>query len=132
MSERRENGSWIIKNPDGSFGFQEFPSTWTSSPCLISQPPDLWPPLGAVAMFHTHPYAKGELLTECPRQELPGGGSWFMNYNGESSINDDKIIADLRQKGASVVGIIADANHIVAFDGTGTPAGTINVDRCGY
>jgi hypothetical protein len=131
VQERREHGGWIMVTPEGTLTVQEFPATWHTTPCGIDMPRDAWPPAGTLAMFHTHPFAVGDRLTSCEQVDLPGGRRGFMNYRNESSFADDSALRYFRNMGApALIGIIIDANKIIAYNGTA--AGQTSVDRCGY
>lgn len=131
LSDRIERGGWVIKTAEHTYTVEAFPATWRATACGIELPSDAWPPLGTVAMFHTHPYRRGELLTACDPVDLPGGRKAFVNYRNESSIADDSALTSFRQRGASnLIGLILDADKISAYDGSGDVQ--VAVDRCGY
>lgn len=134
MAERREQGGWLMRRLDGSYYMRMFPEDWAAGPCGIDLPPGTLPPDGAVAKVHTHPFHRGERLTECPRQEIPGMGSFHVNYKNESSEADDRELRRFRSiPGAqNLIGIIIDHDQIIAYDGSGTPEGEVKLDRCGY
>lgn len=131
MAERREQGAWLIQHADGTVGWQEFPSTWVRTPCGIDAPSTFVIPEGTIAMVHTHPYSRGELLAQCEKQELPGGMSLYTNYSGNSSIADDDFIKSIRETVApNLVGIVIDNDEILGYDGSGGEPQRI--PRCGY
>jgi hypothetical protein len=54
-----------------------------------------------------------------------------MNYQHQSSIDDDKIVSPLRARGYDIIGIIIDAEKIIAYDGSNTTEPVL-FNRCGY
>lgn len=133
MNDRREQGGWIIRTPDGRLTAQPFPATWPAYQCGIDIPNDALAPVGALAMYHTHPFKRGDRLTGCDPQVLPGGGRVFINYRNESSIADDSALVGFRRRNApDLIGLILDADSIIAFDGSGVQSHDIKVERCGY
>lgn len=89
-------------------------------------------------MVHTHPYRRGEKLTECPKQELnlpnlPPGFSDYQNYNGDSSIDDDQTIRDVRTRYPELLGLLLDNEGYVPYTGTDTDTpDQRRIPRCGY
>jgi len=133
MSQRREQGGWLIQNADGSFHIQPFPTSWRSTPCMIDMPNPLPVPPGAIAMVHTHPYRNGERLTACDLQETPWGFSAPITYRNDPSTDDEQVLRDLRVNSPQFGGIIIDADKIVAYTGgEGAPGTEARFDRCGY
>jgi hypothetical protein len=131
MSERREQGGWLLRNPDGTFRIEPFPSSWANGPCEINLPNPLTVPAGAVALVHTHPYRNGERLTSCDSQPTPWG-SMPLTYRNDSSFDDDRVIRAIRQTRPEVIAIIIDAEKIVPFDGSDSDTDEDKLDRCGY
>ncbi|HEU0055562.1 MAG TPA: hypothetical protein VFQ39_20380 [Longimicrobium sp.] len=132
MAQRRERGGWLIRDPDGSFRLQEFPDSWQTHPCQINVPASATVPAGAVALVHTHPYSRGEQLTGCPTQSIPGVGSFHVNYTGDSSIPDDSTMLRLREHvSPAMIGIMIDNDEIVAYNGSSAAEPTRR-PRCGY
>lgn len=132
MSHRIEDGGWIIRNTDGNLRFMSFPVSYSRDNCSISIPEGVIPPPGTVAWVHTHPFAAGERLTECQLQPIPGVGLVPLSYQNQSSAADDEIQAQWRSQGFNIVAYMIDANGIVRYDGSGTPAGETKYSRCGY
>lgn len=135
MDQRKEQGGWILQTPDGLLTAEPFPALWRATPCGIEFPPDAWPPPGALAMYHTHPFKRGDLLTGCSPQDLPGGQKMFVIYSNESSVADDSALMSFRHRGATnLIGLILDADQITAYDGTGlqTEEHQRVIGRCGY
>ncbi|HSU15615.1 hypothetical protein [Longimicrobium sp.] len=130
MSRRREQGGWLVRLADGTFDVTPFPADWPSDPCQITVPAQFSSPPNTVGMLHSHPYSAGERLTNCPRQPLWNGTSAVLNYSGDTSLADDATMLALRSRYPSLMGIMIDKDHIVAYNGN--PAESLPVKRCGY
>ena len=129
MSQRREQGGWLIRNPDNTFRFEPFPATYATSPCAIALPMPLPIPPGAVAMVHTHPFRNGERMTSCDWQETPYG-TFPVTYRNTTSMDDDQVLRRLQTTGApELIGIMIDADKIVAYNAGPTES---SFQRCGY
>jgi hypothetical protein len=133
LADRREKGGWIVATSTG-YTFQAFPDSWSSTSCQIDVPPNVLPPNGMVAMVHTHPYTNGELLTTCGKQEIPGLGSFYVNYGNNPSCADYETMQRLRSIPGveGLIGIIIDKEKITAYDGSDSPSGQTSMARCGY
>jgi hypothetical protein len=134
MADRREQGGWIFSDGSGGFRFEPFPAAWTRGPCSIDVPPGAMPPANAVGWVHTHPYTRGERLTECDWQPTPIG-KFPVDYNGLTSEDDDNLQARWRAAtpaGASFTGYMIDADQITKFTGEGTLDTEQKFPRCGY
>jgi hypothetical protein len=131
MKDRREQGGWILSDGAGGLRFDPFPASWTRGPCSIDIPPGTVPPMNAVGWVHTHPFSRGEVLTECEWQETPFG-KFPQSYNGLTSDSDDRLQSGWRAAGYNITGYMIDADKMTRFTGEGTPETETKFDRCGY
>lgn len=131
MADRRERGGWLMQRPDGSHFIQSFPESWPSTSCGIEIPDGILPPNGTVAMVHTHPYERGEVLTGCGGARLNDRIVIYPKYEVEPSPDDFEAMENLRTIPGveDLIGIVLDAEKIHAYTGTGE---TMDFPRCGY
>lgn len=130
MAQRSEHGGWLIQDPATNvYRFQLFPEEWSRS-CEIDIPAGTVPPSNTVALLHSHPFHRGELLTACPglvtpTRVIPVG------YRNDTSFSDDSTVMAINRSAASgaMVGLMIDADSVTAFTST---ASQIKVNRCGY
>jgi len=141
--DRREQGGWIIENPqNGNIEFEPFPSDWNRTACRIDIPNEFTMPAGTVAMVHSHPYSTNEKMIECVNAPL-----WMQEkfpdkveevakkYKNLPSQNDIDLLEDFASQGIIIDGYIIDNDGITQYDSQSTlnnPQTMTTEDRCGY
>ncbi|MEM6737709.1 MAG: hypothetical protein AAF620_16725 [Bacteroidota bacterium] len=94
MSDRSEEGGWIVEN-NGVYSYVPFPISWIRSSCGID-PPSTWTndiPSNAVGWVHSHPFYIGE-----DRQSVCGTESVEESYVGGPSEFDWEALAAFSQQ----------------------------------
>ena len=127
LTDGVERGAWLMQRSDGSYYLEPFPLEWPADACGIDPPLGTLPPGGAVSWVHTHPWGKGDQMTQCPGLVF-GGVEIPFNYTNNSSREDDQ---------ATEVwgpGWLIDKNLMRKFDGAHNTPGNYLEDYscCGY
>ena len=124
QADRREVPGWIVRNADGTYGFQRvFSAGITSDPCQVTAT-TVQVPTNVVAWVHTHPYARGERMTECGN----------IRYIRGASATDVATVRGLSQlQGREITGYILDKDGIMKYT-KDTRANRHEgfIRRCGY
>lgn len=132
MDQRYEDGGWIVRKSDGTYGMEPFPSSWTRTNCAIYPPSVITVPPTAVGWVHTHPFKFGEKLTACPPVQTPWGPH-PVTYTGLTSDPDDEAVATIRRQAGygAFRAYMLDADGITTYTGPAV-ADHPRVPRCGY
>lgn len=122
---RREVPGWIVKNSDGTYSFQRVSpdAGITSDPCQVTVTTVPVPP-NAHAWVHTHPYSRGETMTECL-------GTQYIRGASEEDVSTVRQLSETQ--GREIIGYIIDKDGIMKYT-RDTRANRHDgfVRRCGY
>jgi len=145
--DRREQGGWIIENPQtGNIEFEPFPSDWNRTACRIDIPNEFTMPAGTVAMVHSHPYSTNEKMFACLannelltpetiltfKDQLEGAAELYQN---KPSQNDIDLLEGFASQGISIDGYIIDNEGITKYNDQSNrndPQTMESNERCGF
>lgn len=146
QAKRLEQGAWLVRNGDGSYGLMPF-SVTAQGPCGING--NLVAPAGTLAFVHTHPFSAREVQAICGAIKQfdpvtggfrdvigPGGVPVYPVYSNRPSIPDHDLMRAINRARTDLGmdelwGLIIDANQttLYTFDPNDAP---IAFRRCGY
>ena len=127
IEERLEQGGWITRAQDGTFGFVDVSDEWITTSCGMA-PPSNWleqiPP-NVVGFVHTHPFMR----KEDTRSVCGKGGS--RKYKSGSSEEDYQMLlaAVAHTNNITLKSYVLDGSKISKID---FAKNLIKYNRCGY
>jgi hypothetical protein len=145
QAQRLETVAWIIRSPDGTLSLANFEYT-ERGPCGANG--NWYPPPGAIAVVHTHPFAAREEMVVCGplKRPLPNGG-WadivrpdgrpvYQRYSNQPSWPDRDLINNVinrirRAEGKEPLdAYVIDHERITRYGFNGLK--DVPYNRCGY
>jgi hypothetical protein len=131
MSERREDGGWLVDNGNGTISYVAYPTTWLRAPCGIDPPEDWYNdvPDGAFALIHSHPFFEGEDTgSVCNEENREADGAYT---SGPSEDDRFSLLAHMSFTGyLGFTGYVIDGSNITIHTKNNTE--DEKFERCSY
>jgi hypothetical protein len=125
--DRRENGMFIIRNPDGTLRWDKWPNAWETQACGIAMEDDWrdYLPDNLIAVAHTHPWFIGEYYKDVCKDSVTD------DYTGGHSDADHDwlLYINAHFNSIEIKSFVIDADSIWTIDFWKNPSHTA---RCGY